>query len=119
MVWKLAAYIHFCQWRLTTGAIASEPTGQFWPLHGRAGARDNVVPRWQAIREAKVTSKILKFKYTPKQGMIAGMREVWDKFMPGGRYASNRTEWRGKEPRSCAVTDLSSPPHSMGEQVVL
>jgi hypothetical protein len=66
-----------------------------------------------------MASKVLKFKYTPKeQGLMAGMREVQGKFMPGGRRRLNTTTWRGKEPRSCAVTGLSTPPISQGEKVI-
>jgi hypothetical protein len=65
-----------------------------------------------------MASKVLKFKYKPTANMAAGIREAMQKFLPGGHYALNSTEWRGKEPRSCAVTGISSPPHSAGEQVV-
>jgi len=47
---------------------------------------------------------------------MAGMQELFARFMPGGRYVLNRTEWRGKEPRSCAVTSMKSRPHSAGDK---
>lgn len=34
--------------------------------------------------------------------------EVMSRFQPQGRYALNRTEWRGKEPRTCAVVSIRS-----------
>ncbi|HWE93076.1 MAG TPA: hypothetical protein VG269_03815 [Tepidisphaeraceae bacterium] len=42
-----------------------------------------------------------------------------DQFHPNGQFVVNRTEWRGKEPRSCVVTGVKvrpytakdSPPH--------
>lgn len=38
--------------------------------------------------------------------------DVFNIFYPKGRHVLNRTEWRGKEPRSCAVTGLHGRPHS-------
>jgi hypothetical protein len=40
--------------------------------------------------------------------------EIDSRFRPNGRLALNSTEWRGKEPRSCAVTGLKSRPHAPG-----
>jgi len=37
-----------------------------------------------------------------------------NRFNPEGGRALNRTEWRGKEPRSCAVTDVKVGPNSTG-----
>lgn len=37
--------------------------------------------------------------------------KVMDRFTSRGKRALNRTEWRGKEPRSCAVTGLHSRTH--------
>ena len=36
------------------------------------------------------------------------MERVVERFMPNGRYVLNRTMWRGKEPRSCAVTSVNA-----------
>jgi hypothetical protein len=36
------------------------------------------------------------------------------RFHPNGKTLLNRTEWRGKEPRSCAVTKVESRPHVAG-----
>src|SRR5690242_11181096 len=55
--------------------------------------------------EAGMASKRLTFKKTV-HGM-AGVRDLYSRFMPGGKYALNRTEWRGHPPRSCAITRLS------------
>jgi hypothetical protein len=41
---------------------------------------------------------------------------VIDRFQPGGRYALNRTEWRGKEPRSCAVTNWHGAMRYFGDK---
>lgn len=43
------------------------------------------------------------------------MHELWARFMPNEQHALNRTEWWGKEPRSCAVTGVKSRPHSVGD----
>lgn len=34
--------------------------------------------------------------------------ELYNRFMPQGMYVLNTTEWRKKEPRSCAVTKIST-----------
>lgn len=52
-----------------------------------------------------MTSKRLHFKTTVDG--IQGVRDLMARFMPRGQYALNRTEWQGREPRSCAVTRLS------------
>ncbi len=49
------------------------------------------------------------------QGFMESMRELHSRFLPNGRYVLNRTEWRGKEPRSCAVTNVATRPHSAGD----
>ncbi len=48
----------------------------------------------------------------------AAVLGLWKRFQPNGQYMLNRTEWRGKEPRSCAVTRLSSPPQTIGSPMV-
>ena len=60
-------------------------------------------------------SKILRFILMVGDGMQV-MRELYARFMPNGQRLLNRTEWRGKEPRSCAVTNLSIGSHSAGAE---
>jgi hypothetical protein len=43
---------------------------------------------------------ILQFKLTVDRTDL----DLMERFFPNGTQAVNRTEWRGKEPRSCAVT---------------
>jgi hypothetical protein len=38
--------------------------------------------------------------------------EIMSRFHPRGTQVLNRTEWRGKEPRTCAVVSMKSRPHS-------
>lgn len=45
--------------------------------------------------------KILHFVLTTDKPL-----EVYSRFHPGGKVVLNRTEWRGKEPRSCAVKSV-------------
>lgn len=45
--------------------------------------------------------KILRFVLTKDEGV-----DIHSRFFPGRQMVLNRTEWRGKEPRSCAVTRL-------------
>ena len=45
-----------------------------------------------------------------------GMFKVMARFNPNGKSVLNRTEWMGKEPRSCAVTLVKSRPHSAGDK---
>ncbi len=40
--------------------------------------------------------------------------DIMNRFNPQGKPVLNRTEWRGKEPRSCGVTNVSIRPHSVG-----
>jgi hypothetical protein len=39
---------------------------------------------------------------------------LMDRFHPGGELVLNRTEWRGKAPRTCGVTKAKSKPHNAG-----
>ncbi len=64
-------------------------------------------------------SKVLHFKYKPGGSSFEWMHDVHGKFMPQGRYALNKTEWRGKPPKSCAVTRLSMPPTSPGAEMIV
>lgn len=61
-------------------------------------------------------SKRLRFELNVDSagGPRAGF-EVHRRFLPNGRTVLNKTAWRGKEPRSCGVTRISSRPHSMGD----
>lgn len=59
-------------------------------------------------------SKKLRFELTA----IANpqiLSTLHQRFRSKGRIALNSTEWRGKEPRSCAVTDVRMPPTSLGQ----
>lgn len=40
--------------------------------------------------------------------------EVMARFLPQGKTVLNRTEWRGKEPRSCGLTGVKLRPYSAG-----
>ena len=67
-------------------------------------------------------SKVLRFKLDVSGRSDQGMdfvSDVFARFFPNGRYALNRTEWRGKEPRSCAVTRVSSQGTRVGESAVV
>lgn len=54
-----------------------------------------------------MNEKILRFVLKTKSPA-----NVMDVFFPGGHQVLNRTEWMGKEPRSCAVTKCSSREHT-------
>jgi hypothetical protein len=41
--------------------------------------------------------------------------DAFNIFYPKGHQVLNRTEWRGKEPRSCAVTGIRGGPHSAAD----
>ena len=41
--------------------------------------------------------------------------KISERFRPGGRFVLNRTEWRGKEPRSCAVTNIEGGANPEGD----
>lgn len=45
--------------------------------------------------------------------------KVFDTFYPNGHQVLNRTEWRGKEPRSCAVSGLRSGSHSAKDRTTV
>ena len=38
--------------------------------------------------------------------------EVMSRFHPNSETLLNRTEWRGKPPRSCAITEVKSQPRT-------
>jgi hypothetical protein len=42
--------------------------------------------------------------------------EIMSRFFPQGMTLLNRTEWRGKEPRSCAVATVRNRPHAAGSE---
>lgn len=54
---------------------------------------------------------IMRFKLT-----LDNPLDAFKIFWPKGRQLLNRTEWRGKEPRSCAVTNMHSGPHPVTEK---
>jgi hypothetical protein len=51
---------------------------------------------------------VLKFTGSPM--------EIMARFNPKGKTVLNRTEWRGKEPRSCAVTSVHFRSHSAASE---
>jgi hypothetical protein len=53
-----------------------------------------------------VNEKRLRFVLKSTAGV-----DVFERFFPGGKTILNRTEWRGKEPRSCGVTGFKSRTH--------
>lgn len=64
-------------------------------------------------------AKVLHFKLNVPiehvQGEMSVVKDIWSRFFPNGRHVLNRTEWRGKEPRSCAVTRVSSQSRTVGD----
>lgn len=53
---------------------------------------------------------ILRFRLKDKGNPL----EIMQRFRPVGTYVLNRSEWHGKEPRSCAVTGLKILPYAAG-----
>lgn len=53
---------------------------------------------------------ILRFRLTDKGNPL----EIMQRFRPVGEYVLNRSEWQGKEPRSCSVTGLKILPYAAG-----
>lgn len=53
---------------------------------------------------------ILRFVLKSTENPLA----VMARFFPQGKTLLNRTEWRGKEPRSCGLTNVKSRPYSAG-----
>ena len=43
---------------------------------------------------------------------VGNPMEIMSRFYPRGMHVLNRTEWRGKEPRTCAVVSVKSRPHA-------
>jgi hypothetical protein len=62
----------------------------------------------QTMPERRQT--ILQFVLTSHDNPL----EIMYRFLPEGRRVLNRIEWRGKEPRSCAVTNVTVRPRSAG-----
>ncbi|NNM85165.1 MAG: hypothetical protein HKL96_05335 [Phycisphaerales bacterium] len=60
----------------------------------------------------KVKPSVMKFLLTCTEKPI----DVFSRFHPQGRSVLNRTEWRGKEPRSCAVSSVKSRPSEFGHE---
>jgi hypothetical protein len=59
--------------------------------------------------------KITRFEMHVANPLTA-MHDLFERFRP---YVLNRTEWRGKEPRSCAITRVESRPAAMGTPTVV
>ena len=53
---------------------------------------------------------VLRFALTSTENPL----DVMARFFPQGTTQLNRTEWRGKEPRSCGLTNVKMRPHSAG-----
>lgn len=64
-------------------------------------------------------AKVLHFKLNAPaanvQGELNVVKDIWSRFFPNGRHVLNRTKWRGKEPRSCAVTRVSGQSRTVGD----
>jgi hypothetical protein len=64
-------------------------------------------------------TKVLHFNLTAHSetegGEMGLVKDIWTRFFPNGRYVLNRTEWKGKEPRSCAVTRVASKSKRVGD----
>lgn len=59
---------------------------------------------------SNLTPKVLRFTLTTTENPF----EVMARFFPQGTTLLNRTEWRGKESRSCGLTNVKMRPHSAG-----
>ena len=57
-----------------------------------------------------VKETVLKFVVSGKPA------DIMSRFHPQGNLVLNRTEWRGKEPRSCAVNKVKGRPYSSGSK---
>ncbi|QDT53017.1 hypothetical protein Pan44_10320 [Caulifigura coniformis] len=55
---------------------------------------------------------IMRFELTTRDHP----RELWQRLMPQGKTALNRTAWRGKEARSCGIVGVSIRSHSSESQ---
>jgi len=53
---------------------------------------------------------ILRFKLKSTGSPL----DLMETFLPQGQTVLNRTEWRGKEPRSCGITNVSIQPYKHG-----
>ena len=61
---------------------------------------------------SSMNSSILRFTLTSTENPF----EVMARFFPQGTTLLNRTEWRGKEPRSCGLTNVKLRPYSAGSE---
>lgn len=61
---------------------------------------------------SKVKQTILRFVLKSTGNPM----DIMSRFHPQGNRVLNRTEWRGKAPRSCAVTTVKGRPHSAGSK---
>ena len=62
------------------------------------------------MKMADVKQKVLRFVLKSTGDPM----DIMSRFHPQGKTVLNRTEWRGKEPRSCGVTTVKGRPHSAG-----
>ena len=68
-----------------------------------------VYPPLQQV-SAGPNQSVLRFVLRSNEDPVA----VMSRFQPQGKPLLNRTEWQGKEPRSCRVTSVNSRPHPAG-----
>lgn len=61
---------------------------------------------------SEVKQTVLRFALKSTGNMM----DIMSRFHPQGKRVLNRTEWRGKEPRSCAVTTVKCRPHFAGSE---
>lgn len=62
-------------------------------------------------------SKVLRFNMKVENASPQTIFGILGRFHPNGEWALNRTEWMGKEPRSCAVTRVFSDSVAIGERM--
>src|SRR5688572_6432360 len=70
--------------------------------------------RHQIQRQVEMTKKPTVLRFVLQS--MGNPMGVMSRFHPQGKTVLNRTEWRGKEPRSCAVTSLRGRPYKAGSK---
>lgn len=59
---------------------------------------------------SEVKQTVLRFVLRTTGNLL----DIMSRFHPQGKRVLNRTEWRGKAPRSCGITSVRSRPHAAG-----
>ncbi len=59
-----------------------------------------------------MNQKLMRFVLRTTEGPL----EIMRRFLPQGKAVLNRTEWRGKEPRSCGITNVIVRPYHAGSK---